>query len=622
MEQIKRVAERIYASSEELNLSNIGSSEASLRLRIVPGLSFISLRHGGNYNFMIPIHELNRVPTRYLDPSNTESPFLDFCRFPQTQLSSIPINYRDVYSVWKSLKAGPIYCGAGMLPSSHFNVVSAMSSGAMCVFGDFSLQQYFLQHRTIGRDDNNLAFGQFSSVTHDMLEILKYSRSNVTFVLKFSGLMLRSAVEYVYVLKRHFKSVRLCKPIESNWLTDTFILVCAKPLKTISALTGFRQPGSIQSLLAEGIEDKEFNNVISGYISRTYTTMYWTLCLLQAALENKVIAAGVAHFGCEKRSLIVNHCRFICEDEGQIISNFNQLHNQRAYDSSLRHVSGILTGGQVKLYLSELRFFSAIATRLKEDNWFVVYAGAAPGLHIPSLIRATECFNLSWLLYDPRPVIKINDSRVQVYQQLFTIDEAKKLNSEKANIILISDIRTSSSNEPTSSELLEDYNLQNDLLIALKPKAALLKMRFPFYEETLQPIKCSFPEYLPNGATSSPAVMIFPKGDLLLQAFQPSESAEMRLQILSPDFEFVGIGLDALKIIEERMFYFNRHIRFSPRCEYERELARLEHKCLCNDCGLMYVILRDFHIATDQQKKFPVFFRKFLLEVQGFKNCV
>jgi hypothetical protein len=84
-----------------------------------------------------------------------------------------------------------------------------------------------------------------------------------------------------------------------------------------------------------------------------------------------------------------------------------------------------------------------------KDKPIVVYAGAAPGNHIPIL---SDLFpEIEFHLYDPAP-FKINPSnKIKIYNQYFLDKDALDWKN-KDNVYFISDIRTSDYHVKTEEE--------------------------------------------------------------------------------------------------------------------------------------------------------------------------
>ena len=213
--------------------------------------------------------------------------------------------------------------------------------------------------------------------------------------------------------------------------------------------------------------------------------------------------------------------------------------------------SGNLHFGQRKLLLSEIEFLT-LAKRGNPNPKIVLYAGAAPGNHIPFL--ADMFPEVYWVLFDPLP-FSINPSeRIAIYNRVFTSQDID-VHSSHDGVYLISDIR----NTPESSKKVEDYDayveednvLQQEWVRHPSVCASMIKHRLAFSK----------------GLTS------IPKGTPRIQAWARKGSTETRLisffrhappggdDIIAVDktpIEFENIDQ------EEKMAYFNQVIRSKP----------------------------------------------------------
>ena len=95
--------------------------------------------------------------------------------------------------------------------------------------------------------------------------------------------------------------------------------------------------------------------------------------------------------------------------------------------------------GQLKLLLSEIEFFSIYWDPKAIPNPVCVYAGAAPGTHIPILVEMFPTFIFH--LYDPAKIMINSDPRIQIFEEYFTDDIAQKY-SGRNDVFFISDVRT------------------------------------------------------------------------------------------------------------------------------------------------------------------------------------
>lgn len=252
-------------------------------------------------------------------------------------------------------------------------------------------------------------------------------------------------------------------------------------------------------------------------------------------------------------------------------------------------MSPVLHHGQRKLLISEIDFLSRHGHRAP----LVVYAGAAPGVHIPFLAALFPDHHFE--LYDPHPFALGGLpgepplraplpwgaeplSRIAPRRQLFTDDTAREYASR--NCLFLSDIRTGGkTHEAFERAVQADLDLQRGWVEIIRPKAALLKFRTPFLDVVSGPET----EYL--------------DGELRLQAWAPPTSAETRLEVLPPRRgkiparEYDNAGYEAL------MFYHNavrRYWVFFPhdlQTGAEGVVPGLDH---CFDCRLEIEIWREY----------------------------
>lgn len=213
--------------------------------------------------------------------------------------------------------------------------------------------------------------------------------------------------------------------------------------------------------------------------------------------------------------------------------------------------------GQRKLLLSEIEFL----TRNYTTGDTVLYAGSAPGDHIPFL---TELFpGMKLIMYDPRKynkvVYKLTD---QIYEEYFTDEVAQKLAKEvpEGRMLFVSDIRS----DPSDERVLQDMKNQEKWISIMKPKKSLLKFRLPY----------------------APGKVEYLDGDIFLQCFAPQTSTETRLECSwnAPQKEY-----DNQKY-QDQLFYFNTVTRVSYYKHPHRNLG-YDH---CYDCASEIHILKKY----------------------------
>jgi len=158
--------------------------------------------------------------------------------------------------------------------------------------------------------------------------------------------------------------------------------------------------------------------------------------------------------------------------------------------------------GQRKLLIMETEFL----TQYGKLAPTVVYAGAAPGIHIRKLAEMFPDHHFH--LYDPRPFSKRLESlnNVTIHNEYFT-DEVASSYSTHATLF-ICDVRSGDSNDSDfESHIVVNMQSQSRWTRLMRPVMALLKFRLPFTPGTT--------EYL--------------DGKILLQPWAPTQSTECRL---------------------------------------------------------------------------------------------
>ena len=118
----------------------------------------------------------------------------------------------------------------------------------------------------------------------------------------------------------------------------------------------------------------------------------------------------------------------------------------------------------------------------------VVYAGAAPGLHIPILARMFP--EMRFLLIDPHPSAIVDGqlANVVTMEVCMTDQMADELGGKYESILFVSDVRVGIpvEDEPTEAPRDHQMRVHRDMMAQmewyrrLKPKAGLLKFRLPW----------------------------------------------------------------------------------------------------------------------------------------------
>jgi hypothetical protein len=130
------------------------------------------------------------------------------------------------------------------------------------------------------------------------------------------------------------------------------------------------------------------------------------------------------------------------------------------------------TWGQRKLFMTEVHFL----TEYGHDGDTVVYAGAAPGTHIPLL---AELFpRVTFVLVDPAPFDPAlrSHERVQTRNDLMD-DQLASQFAGRDDVLFLSDIRRTHAHETCIAEDMRD---QERWHLFMQPRASMLKFRLPW----------------------------------------------------------------------------------------------------------------------------------------------
>lgn len=265
--------------------------------------------------------------------------------------------------------------------------------------------------------------------------------------------------------------------------------------------------------------------------------------------------------------------------------------------------------GQRKLLLGEIEFLTFLHKKLnieeKSDYYLVLYAGAAPGDHIPILKELfPKCI---FILYDPSNFHISPDNRIFIKNDLVTKDIIEKYKSDK--LIFISDIRSTpnidkkSKNYDNEFEKCVDYDikLQKEWVEFLKEKiqGCILKFRFPFFNQKENNI-------LGNTYFS---------GKKYFQPWSRPTSAETRLICLEKD-DFNIIEQNPQKY-EEQMFYFN--IKYRSSTFYD--INKLYGKNY--DFITEYFILKDYLLLYYKENEITdIFIAQFTKNIDSYLNSI
>jgi len=318
-----------------------------------------------------------------------------------------------------------------------------------------------------------------------------------------------------------------------------------------------------------------------------------------------------------------------------VVVTIDDILDKLPYETSLKYFRTNLHLGQRKLFLTELQFLTKYL-ETKDDECYVVYAGAAPSGHIYFLHLLFP--NIKFILVDPNSfVLNITDPKhthykiqtneivymskskktpnnnnfivydgnmniieyirttnyhFYLFEEFYTNDTSKlliKLNDRP--IYFWSDIRT----DPNDLHILWNLAQQHNWIKYLKPKAFMLKFRCPYFinklskDEIMDYINRNFDDSISHAKKWGLNIiddylnkkLVYFKGTINVQAFGPPSTTEVRLvsnnYLTYTDYKC----LDA----EEKFFFHNNIDRTFIRHDnkYSDQNLGFDH---CNDCSL------------------------------------
>ena len=165
--------------------------------------------------------------------------------------------------------------------------------------------------------------------------------------------------------------------------------------------------------------------------------------------------------------------------------------------------------GQRKLFIMELLFLKKYG-HLSDT---IVYAGAAPGLHIPDLIDRFPTHK--WILYDPEN-IPFRHKNITVKKEFFTTETARLYKGKK--YLFISDIRSldpkkglKTNIKVANEAVVRDMEQQKEWVKVGRFIMSSLKFRMPWTDGTTTNLKGKL-YYQPWTGEFSPELRLFTNG--------------------------------------------------------------------------------------------------------------
>jgi hypothetical protein len=134
--------------------------------------------------------------------------------------------------------------------------------------------------------------------------------------------------------------------------------------------------------------------------------------------------------------------------------------------------------GQLKLLLSEIEFL----TPFYGQSFRVVYAGAAPGVHIPLL--ASMFATMRFVLVDPQPSMIENREYPNIVVLRDFMSDALAEEFAGSPVLFISDVRVGAgekeSDDAQQDRIQRDMDAQRRWIELMHPVASMLKFRLPW----------------------------------------------------------------------------------------------------------------------------------------------
>lgn len=226
--------------------------------------------------------------------------------------------------------------------------------------------------------------------------------------------------------------------------------------------------------------------------------------------------------------------------------------------------------GQRKLLLTEVEFL----TKYAKDGDTIVYAGAGPGIHIPTLVGLFSHIKLTYELWDPSGFnlirnVSTNLSNVRTHKEYFTSETAERFASRE-DILFISDIRVNEveGELPTEDRVEKDMVMQEEWVRIMQPRAYMLKFRLRYMTGDCPNIPF---EYLP--------------GETYIQPFAPQSSSETRLVASRAPGEIYGSRIWDQKLYDNRMYYLNSIMREWGCFKHDAAINYTPGLDTCFDCA-------------------------------------
>jgi cap2 methyltransferase len=195
----------------------------------------------------------------------------------------------------------------------------------------------------------------------------------------------------------------------------------------------------------------------------------------------------------------------------------------------------------------------------------VIYAGAAPGLHINCLSSLFP--RLVFVLIDAKEFSATETEKIHFKRENFTTDLAKHYSESKHDILFICNVHTYNTNDNMQNNVLDDMENQLIWHKLIKPRASLLNFRLPRVSGNIK----------------------YFESDLLIEPWTSKRAIECRL-VVDKDPKIVDYNVNGF---EEAMMYFNNVTRIMY---YKHNMDDIDTEGLdhCYDCRAEIFILQQY----------------------------
>jgi len=231
--------------------------------------------------------------------------------------------------------------------------------------------------------------------------------------------------------------------------------------------------------------------------------------------------------------------------------------------------------GQLKLLICELKLLLWYTTAITGTEYSIIYAGAAPGHHIPFL--ASLFPHCKFELYDPAPFcrqLQTPPKNVVVHHRTFFADihaqQYRRCASNTNHTVFISDIRTGTEEQYVGVDMQQ----QERWTRTIQAEVSMLKFRLPWSLGTTPYIK----------------------GCIMLPAYAPTTSTETRLVCTRMDTK-ASPHIYHNIWYEQACAYHNtigRVTRYIPLCDVQ--IPGLDR---CYDCSSLLLIVIEYLLASN-----------------------